>query len=369
MAGALAALALLVLIRRIGGKQAIPVTLVVLGLVGMMALQFHAGGLLLIFGGIFWLKTPDLSRRWLVAAVSIAAVIAIVHLGFLYDTGLYPGRKLIGAMVGMPSVWPILKFLEYSPAAGAMYGVILGLMAAWFVKGRRLPMHVLFFGIGVWVPLLLLGSFAWYIPPRYAIGQLGFFLLCTFAGLAFVVREMDWSNTALAKPRHAIAAMVLVVVLLVNPIALSGVVNSGYERFPDHKGAAAFIQSLDLPEDAVLIAEDVLQQTYYLGSVNYSLRPTYDAVVFSFMQDGRMVDQYTGVTVIGTGAELEAILDGSAGKPLYIIGSGENFEDGERMFRGMGIAEVLESDRLEVVYEGRDKKTIVWKKRSGPITP
>ena len=82
-----------------------------------------------------------------------------------------------------------------------------------------------------------------------------------------------------------------------------------------------------------------------------------------------MVDQYTGVTVIGTGAELEAILDGSAGKPLYIIGSGENFEDGERMFRGMGIAEVLESDRLEVVYEGRDKKTIVWKKRSGPITP
>jgi hypothetical protein len=354
---------LFVVVRRIGGKQAIPVALVALGLGGMIALQFHAGALLFLLGAIFWLKTPELSRRWLAAAVAAAAIIGIVHLGILYSTGLYPGRKLIGAMVGTPSVWPVLRFLEYSPGAGVLYGVALPVMLAWFIKGKRLPMHVLFFGIGVWLPLLLLGIFAWYIPARYAIGQVGYFLLCTLAGLAYVFQERGWRNTGLNRPRYATAALVLVVAVLVNPIALSGVVNAGYERFPDHKGAAAYIQSLELPPDAVLIAEDILQQTYYLGSVDYSLRPTTDAVVFSFMRDGRMVDQYTGVPVIGSGEELEAILDGNEGKPLYIIGSGENFKDGERMFRGMGIAEVLDSERLEVVYEGRDDKTVIWKSR------
>ena len=361
--GLLVVAALFALVRRIGGKQAIPVTLVVLGLLGMLALNFHGGGLLFIFGGIFWLKAPELSRRWLLAAAIAAAVIGIVHLGILYDTGLYPGRKIIGAMVGIPSIWPVLRFLEYSPVAGALYAVVLGVMSVRFIRGGRLPMHVLFFGIGVWVPLLLLGFFAWYIPSRYAIGQLGYFLLCTFAGLAYVVRETGWASSALKRPQYSVAALVLVVVALVNPVALSGTVNAGYERFPDHKGAAAYIRSLDLAPDAVLIAEDVLQQTYYLGSVDYLLRSVDDQAVFSFMRDGRMVDQYTGVPLIGTGAELEAMLNESEGKPLYVIGSGENFEDGERMFRGMGIAEVLESGRLEVVYEGRDNKTLVWKSR------
>jgi hypothetical protein len=138
-------------------------------------------------------------------------------------------------------------------------------------------------------------------------------------------------------------------------------VNAGYESRPDHKGAAAFIRDLNLEKEAVLIAEDVLQQTYYLGEVDYSLRPIDNAVIYGFLRNGRLVDQYTGAPVIGTGAELEAVLDESRGKDLYIIGSGENFVRGERLFRTHGIEQVLESGRLEVVYEGRDGKTKVWK--------
>ena len=356
LALALAAIAVILLIRRFGGKNAIPPTLVALGLAGMLALQFHAGGLLLAFGAIFWLRTPELSRRWLWAAFGAAAAIAIVHLGILHASGEYPGRKIIGALVGTPSIWPILRFLEYSPAAGVVYGAVLAVLVAWFVRGQRLPMHVLFFGIGVWAPLLLLGFLAWYIPSRYAVGQLAFFLMCTLAGLAWVLQET-------ARTRHTAAVLVLAVVAIVNPVALARVVDPGYDRFPDHKGAAEYIRSLDLGPDAVLIAEDILQQTHYLGNVDYSLRPASDAVVFSFMRDGRMVDQYTGVPVIGSGEELEAVLDASRESPLYIIGSGENWENGVRRFREMGIAEVLASDRLEVVYEGRDGKTVVWRQR------
>ena len=129
------------------------------------------------------------------------------------------------------------------------------------------------------------------------------------------------------------------------------------------RGAAEYIRGLELGPDAILIAEDVLQQTYYLGGVDYSLRPVDDAVVFSFMRDGRMVDQYTGAPVIGTGEELVAVIEGSGEAPLYVIGSGENWVGEERMFRTYGIGEVLESDRLESVYEGRDGKTRVWRKR------
>ena len=46
---------------------------------------------------------------------------------------------------------------------------------------------------------------------------------------------------------------------------------------------------------------------------------------------------------------------------VYVIGSGENFNNGDRMFRGEGIADVLSSDRLLVVYTGRDGKTKIWK--------
>jgi hypothetical protein len=46
-----------------------------------------------------------------------------------------------------------------------------------------------------------------------------------------------------------------------------------------------------------------------------------------------------------------------------VIGSGENFADERRRNRGNGIAEVLESGRLEVVFEGRDGKTRVWRLR------
>jgi len=354
---------LLKLAKGAGWSASVPVALVGLGLLSLAVLQYHVGGLLLLFGIVFWLRETALPRAWLTVPVLAVVIISAVHLGVLHESGLYPGRKLIGALVGTPSVWPILRFLEYSPVAGALYGTFFLYALTVFIKGRRLPMNVLFFAMAVWAPLLILGFFAWYIPPRYAIGQLGFFLLCTFAGLVYLAHERGWMTTETQLPRQMVAALTIVSVLLINPVVFARTVNAGYERFPDHKGAAEYIQSLDLGPDAILIAEDVLQQTYYLGSVDYSLRPATDAVIFSFMRDGRMVDQYTGAPVLGNGAELEAVIDENVDNEVYIIGSGENFIGNERMFRDLGIGTVLKSDRLEIVYEGRDGKTRVWKKR------
>jgi hypothetical protein len=65
--------------------------------------------------------------------------------------------------------------------------------------------------------------------------------------------------------------------------------------------------------------------------------------------------------VLGSGEELIDVFEHRGASDVFIIGSGENFRNGVRQFRGRGIQEVLDSGRLEVVYEGRDDKTKVWK--------
>ena len=360
--GALTMLLLLRVARRFGWPRVMPVLLVGAGLLAMVLLHYHVGGLLLLLGIVFWFRAPDLPRSWLFAAVALAAVMAVAHLAFLYSTGLYPGRKVIGAMIGLPSVWPILRFLVFSPFAGVVYALVL-VFAFWrFSRGNALPSHFLYFVMAVWIPLLVIGIFLWWIPPRYAQGQLGFFLMCTFAGMAYVARELKWLSADARLSAVQGVALVLLSAAMINPVALARTVNPGYDMYPDHEGAARFIKGLELDPSAVLIAEDVLQQTYYLGQVDYWLREIDNAHGYAVVQDGRLVDQYTATPVLGTGEALLRVLEQNPDRDVYIIGTGENFTDGRQIFRGRGIAEVLESDRLEVVYEGRDGKTRVWRR-------
>ena len=178
-------------VKRFGWPGVAPVLLLGGGLLAMAVLQYHVGGLLLLFGIVFWLRSA-LPRTWLIAALALAAVMAVAHLGILYGTGLYPGRKVIGAVIGTPSVWPTLRFLVFSPVAGVIYAVVLLIGFARFSTGKALPIHFLYFVMAVWIPLLVIGVFAWWIPPRYAQGQVAPFLLCAFAGLAFVAHERNW---------------------------------------------------------------------------------------------------------------------------------------------------------------------------------
>lgn len=361
---AIAALSLLLLFRfvyRADWSKTVPVILLGFGLLAMAVLHYHVGGILLMLGVVFWLRVADLPRSWLLVPLLLAAIMTAAHLTIFYESGLYPGRKLIGPLIGTPSIWPVLRFLEYSPVAGVMYGVAVLFMLTLFAKGRRLPVHFLFFLMAVWAPLLILGFFAWDTPPRYAQGQLGFFLLCTFAGVAYIARELAGAPDTSRMSRSTIAGLLLISAAIINPIALTRTVNAGYEVHPDHKGAAEFIQSLNLGADAILIAEDVLQQTYYLGSVDYWLREIDNSHKYSIMRHGQLVDQYTGAVTIGTGAELEAVLDQGTEVDVFVIGSGANILAQATLFRGQGIAQVLESDRLQEVYIGRDGKTKIWK--------
>ncbi|MGH8287280.1 MAG: ArnT family glycosyltransferase [Steroidobacteraceae bacterium] len=328
--------------------------LVAAGLVAQLFVFYHVAALLLIAGGVVAIRHGErvTSPLLMVAAVSLA--IAVAHVVLLRSNGVESFRQLFGAMVGRPSVWPFIALSQYSlvAAAAAIAGVAASLIL--LARRQRVPDFMLLFVLGVWAPLLVIGVLKWYVPLRYTEGQVLPLLLVGCATAQWLV--VRWEPVR----RHALTA-VFAGLLFVNPLALARTVGAEYAIHPDHKGAAAFIRSQHLAPEDIVLAEDVLQQTYYLGNVDYWLVARYVAARFTRDVDGELRDIYTNVPALTTAEELEALIARTDRGAIYVIGSGENQEDGRRHMRGPEIFEALQSPRFEVVYEGRDGLTKVWK--------
>ncbi len=146
-------------------------------------------------------------------------------------------------------------------------------------------------------------------------------------------------------------------VLAVNPVAFARIVHSGYKTNPDHQGAARFIQNVNPGPRDIVIAEDVLEQTYYLGHVDYWLQDQKVAAPYVLNHEGVWKDFYTNTPLVGSADDLQQLIDKPGRGAIYIIGSGENQEDGRRYVRGEGLSKMLESPEFKVVFRGRDDLT------------
>lgn len=328
-------------------------------------LQYHPAALLFLAGTVVRLRQVE---RWdarelggIAAIAAFMVALAAVQLYFLIETGAYPGRRVFGALIGYVSIWPILRFSPYSIGGVALYVVALGYAFYLLARRKPVPDHFLLFAVAVWAPLFLLGLMAQDVAPRYTFGVLPFFALCAVAASRYLVAELGFGARRFGEAALAVVSFVLIV----NPLDIARAANPTYGRYPDHKGAAEFIASLDLGPADILVAEDVLQQTYYLGKVDYWLMSMRGASIHLDTRDGEIVDQYTATRLLSTGSELQALLDARGSRSVYIIGSGENFADGRRTLRDAPVEEILESDQLEVVYTGRDGRTKVW--RAAPL--
>jgi len=226
------------------------------------------------------------------------------------------------------------------------------------------PDHLLMVTLGVWIPLLMIGWMKWNIPPRYAHAQIVPLLVGAVAAAQWGtgrLLELRPNLSGLAVPRLSAFAAAVAAVLIVDPFRVGEAVAGGYANHPDHKGAAQYIESIHPGPHDIVVAEDVLQQTYYLGHVDYWLVNKLVAAPFMHRVDGRWLDFYTNTPLLGTGDDLKALLDRPNRGAVYIIGSGENQEDGRKLMRAFGIAEQLASPEFKVVYQGRDGLTRVWK--------
>jgi len=357
-------------------------------LVAEVALAWHLAAWLTVAALVLARRVEALSWPRLALFFAVSAAIAATEGVFLVTHAAGSPKQIAGVMLGWPSVWPFIAIAGYSTVVmlAAVGGLAWGL---WRLAYRRaVPDHVLLMTLGVWVPLLMIGFIKWNIPPRYAAAQIVPLLIAGFAAMqwamSWVMRRARASGPAGTRaaapgygPAGADAAAIVpagpgagsisvawapvIALLVVNPLRVIAAIDSGYASHPDHKGAAEFVARLHPGPRDIIVAEDVLQQTYYLGHVDYWLVNKQVAAPFMHEVNGRWLDFYTDTPLIGTGPELEKLVDAPHRGAIYVIGSGENQADGRSLMRAFGIAEALRSPPFRQVFRGRDGVTQVWK--------
>jgi hypothetical protein len=330
--------------------------LIALGLLAQVAFSYHLAALFLIVGAIVAMRTGQLTVGRVLPLAIVSAALLAGQFYLLHAKGVASIHQILGAMLGWPSVWPQIAVAGYSVVGGVLAG--LALVAGLWCLARRKPVpdFVLLIVLGVWIPLVAIGLFRWNVALRYTAVQTIPLLIGAFAAAQWFVR----SRGSFALRREGLVAAI-VCVLVVNPLAFARTVHSGYATNPDHKGAATFIQSVNPGPRDIVIAEDVLEQTYYLGHVDYWLQAQRVAAPYILNVDGVWKDFYTNTPLIGSAEDLQRLIDKPDRGAIYIIGSGENQEDGRRYVRGEGLAKLLESPEFKVVFRGRDDLTKVLK--------
>jgi hypothetical protein len=334
--------------------------LLLCGLALQLALFYHLATLLYLAGAVVAVRYGALqNRRDLLIFVLGVGAIALTHAMLIAPAAGSPVR-LIGAMIGQPSVWPYLRVTEFSRVAGlAFFGLLfLGLWK--FAIKDKVPDFWSLAMLGVWAPVFALGLFAWNVPSRYTSMSLIPLLVCAFATLQLLHDRIAQRPPAISDKRLEAAVAVIAAALVVNPVAAARTINAGYSIYPDHKGAAEFIRSLHLTDNDIVLAEDVLQQTYYLGRVDYWLIGPSVARRFVMKSEQGVVDFYTATPVIVTPAMLNGLLAKNPDKHVYIIGTGEGWSKGKRGVRGE-LTDIIESDRFETLFVGSDNFTRVWR--------
>ena len=360
---ALPALALAWYVIRARGR--LPVALLTASLVAQVSRLDHIALLLIIAALVLARRDGKLPVARLALYLAVCVLLAAVQVAYLLAHRAGTPSQVVGLLLGWPSVRTFMGVASYSLAAllvGAG-GIAAGL---WRLAHRqRVPDHVLFLTLGVWVPLLQIGCFFWDPAQRYVEAQIMPLILAAFATAQWAFRAARrWSET---RPRTAglagagtVAAAGLCA-LVIDPARLEAAVDPTYARYPDHKGAAEFIEALHPAPSDLIVAEDALVQTYYLGHVDYWLQSREEAAPFLHELDGRWVDVYTDAPLLGSGAQLERLVERRDRGAIYVIGSGENGADRKTVMRGSGIEQVLESPAFHLVYVGRDHLTDVWK--------
>ena len=347
-------------------RGVLPVLLLAASLVAQVSRLYHVAILLFVAALVLARRDGKLPASRLAIYVSVCVLLAAAQVAFLWEHRAGTLPQILGLLLGWPSVRPFIAIAHFSQAAMlvAACGAAGGL---WRLAHRRpVPDHVLLFCLGAWLPLLQIGYLRWDIPPRYAEAQVMPLLIAAFASAQWAARWLasrtrERTSLAVSQPWWGAAAAAVALLLVIDPARLEAAVDPTYAHYPDHKGAARFVESLHPKPDDVIVAEDTLMQTYYLGHVDYWLMNQEVAAEFMHKVDGRWLDEYTDTPLIGTGRQLQRLVDSRDRGAIYVIGSGENEQDGRQLMRGLGIAQELQSPQFHLIYVGSDGRTDVWK--------
>ncbi|HEX4268184.1 MAG TPA: glycosyltransferase family 39 protein [Steroidobacteraceae bacterium] len=346
------------------GRGRLPVALLAVSLVAQVSRLDHVAILLIVAALVLARRQGTLSAARLAVYFAVCALLAAAQIGYLHAHHAGTLSQIAGLLLGWPSVRVYMAVARYSLAALLIAGCGIGAGLWRLAHRQRVPDHLLFLTLGVWIPLLQIGCFQWDPAQRFVDGQILPLLVAAFAVVQWAAPA--WPLAAETPSRVSLArfggmlAVVVMCTLVIDPTRLGAAVDPSYAQYPDHKGAARFVRSLHPGPRDILVAEDALMQTYYLGHVDYWLQDEAMAAPYLHRTDGRWTDIYTDTPLIGSGRQLERLVSRRDRGAIYIIGSGESQQDAELM-EGRGIARVLDSSAFHLIYVGRDRLTDVWK--------
>jgi len=321
-------------------------------------LKYHVAFVFFICAMILFFR----SRGRMVQMVILALCMGLLFLSqfyLLYCADIFSGvNQILKTLIDKPSVFQFEQLFKGFPVGFSLLTIVIICTMRNIATGSKVPEYFAFFAISVWIPLLGMGFFRHYFPFRFIFPVVPFFILSCIAGILYL-KKTPTSIMNLDKLKYKSVFFLIIVLAFIQPSKLGITAGAGYEMWPDHKGAATFMKRIDLNSKDILIALDVLQQTYYLGKVDYWLRGIDHAKKHTKEKQGALFSMYTNVPLIGTGEELENLIRNRNRGSIYIIGSGETAGN-PKYFMSNGILEVINKYNPKIIFIGRDQITKIW---------
>jgi hypothetical protein len=343
----------------------LPMLLLAASLVAQVSRLDHVAALLIIAALVLARRNGRLPAGRLAAYFAACVVLAAAQFFYLHSHRAGTASQIAGLLLGWPSVRVYIAVSAYSLATLLLAGCGLAAGLWRLAHRRRVPDHLLFLTLGVWLPLVQIGCFQWDPMQRYVDGQMLPLLLAAFAVAQWAARAarplpVTADATAWLPRFGGVAIAVVVCALVIDPAQLRAAADPTYAQYPDHEGAAQFVESLHPAPHDIVVAEDALMQTYYLGHVDYWLQDEAMAAPYLHQVGGRWADIYTDTPLIGSGRQLERLVARRDRGAIYVIGSGE-IQPHAGLMEGEGIERMLDSSAFHLIYVGRDHLTDVWK--------
>jgi hypothetical protein len=294
---------------------------------------------------------------WLLPVVAVAVGVALLRGGFR-------------ALLEFPYPYALLLTLELPGVCLLFSGAVLWLALR---TPRPEDYGLRIAALGVLLPLAALGLSSREPASRFAIGVYPFLLLLVGAALLALLELLRrWSTRWTPKVAFAAALVVVIAGLLGDhglPTAWKAIrlehgepthMRNTYAFRPDHAGPGRFVRDARGPAD-VVIAEDVLQQGWYAGRIDYWFRSYEDARAFLYRgRDGREHEHYIGSVIVRDPAVIDSTVASARGR-VWFITSGET-SPVRSYFLSAEQARWLDSleNTRQPAFVGRDKATRVY---------
>jgi uncharacterized membrane protein len=341
-------------------------------LLGSLAATGHLHGAFLSFLLLLLLYPEPLNhylqRTWkpLIAISIVAAITAILT---ITEYGTIPGIKSL-LMFPYPN-WITLNTLS----SGITLLFILAMLYLAVINKTALNSDIRILLVISLFPLILVGIFMKWAAARYLIQAYPFILIISASALytpAHNFFQRRFANAGV--PALVFACLIGLSGLLGGHGLISaykvGTVNYGdrlneaaliFPFYPDHKFPGEYVAANRSPND-IVIAEDVLEQRWYAGTIDYWLRQYNADTGGSFTykgKDKKLHDIYVN-SIVATTEILDTISNDKSHR-IWLITSGETYyqrdfylKEEQRQW-----LENIESTQTPV-FTGKDKITRVY---------